>query len=164
MRLLGFAAALLTALSARAAGADTTACITNPGSVLLDSGATLNLEIVGTAKCSGYTSFAVGQTLTIQHATLNVTLGNGFVPSVGQGFQLLSWNKLVGQFGTVNLPPLGTGAAWDTSQLYTTGGVSAVSAPTVSSSATDGPLPAWALGALGAGFLGIAARRLSRPS
>jgi len=34
----------------------------------------------------------------------------------------------------------------------------------VEQSATDGPIPLWTLGALGAGLLGIASRRLKRPA
>ena len=151
---------LLALLLAGSARGDTTACVSNAGNVVFQASSTLNIELIGTTRCSGYDSYTVGQTLTLQGATLNVTLGNGFVPAAGQSFQILSWKTLSGTFGTLNLPPLGAGSAWNTGALYTTGTISVTGPVVTGGAATDGPLPPWSFVALGAGFLGIAQRRL----
>ena len=151
---------LLALLLAGAARGDTTACVSNTGNVVFQASSTLNIELIGTTRCSGYDSYTVGQTLTLQGATLNVTLGNGFVPAAGQSFQILSWTTLKGTFGTLNLPALNAGLVWNTDALYTTGTLSVNGAAVPAGSATDGPLPLWSFAVLGAGFLGIARRRL----
>lgn len=142
------------------AAADTTGCVSNAGNVVLQATSTLNIELTGTTRCTGYTSYTVGQTLTLQNGTLNVTLGNGFVPAAGQSFQILSWNKLVGRFGTLNLPALGAGLGWDVSALYTTGTLTVAGSAAAASS--DGPLPLWSLGALAAALAAVGQRRLRR--
>jgi hypothetical protein len=53
--------------------------------------------------------------------TLDVTLHDGFVPTANQSFDLMDFTGESGNFTTVNLPNVGAGASWDTSQLYTTG-------------------------------------------
>ncbi len=130
-----------------------TGCVTNQNNVLLDSTATLDLQLGGTTPCTGYDEYSVGGTLTLIHPTLDVTLTNGFVPANGESFTILSWGSLSGTFGAVTLPALSAGLVWNTGALYATGTISVTSPP------TDGPLPLWALGALGAGLLGIASRR-----
>jgi hypothetical protein len=131
-------------------------CVTNQNSVLLDSSATLDLQLGGTTPCTGYDEYSVGGTLTLVQPTLDVTLTNGFVPAAGESFTILSWGSLSGTFGTVTLPALSAGLTWNTSALYTTGTIS------VGSSESSAPMPLWALGVLGAGFLGIASRRLRK--
>jgi hypothetical protein len=60
--------------------------------------------------------------------TLDFTLENGFIPSIGEQFQVMnipSFPNSAGTFATINLPTL-SGATWDTSQLYNTGIISVV--------------------------------------
>jgi hypothetical protein len=57
---------------------------------------------------------------------LNVTLGPGFAPSLGNSFDLLDWSAstISGTFASLQLPPLASGLKWNTSSLYTTGALS----------------------------------------
>jgi T5SS/PEP-CTERM-associated repeat protein len=61
---------------------------------------------------------------------LRVTLINGFSPTAGSSFDVLDWASRNGIFSTIQLPSLGDLLTWDTSQLYATGVLSVVSAPT----------------------------------
>lgn len=60
--------------------------------------------------------------------TLNVTLEYGFVPAIGEQFQLFSFGGESGQFSNIILPAANH---WDTSQLYTLGIITAVPEPTL---------------------------------
>jgi hypothetical protein len=110
------------------------ACMSDPYSAQLQSTATLTVELGGTTPCSGYGQYTVAQVLTLNQPTLNVVLTNGFTPSVGQRFKLLSWGSLVGTFKGVSLPQLSAPLTWDTSALYTTGTVAVAppAAPAIS--------------------------------
>jgi hypothetical protein len=59
--------------------------------------------------------------------TLQVSLINDFTPTAGQSFDIVDWGSLSGTFASIHLPTL-SGLAWNTSQLYTTGVLSVVSA------------------------------------
>src|SRR5262249_41209995 len=54
------------------------------------------------------------------NGTLNVSLLNGFSPSQGQSFVILTATSITGTFPTTNLPPLGTGLAWKVNYTATT--------------------------------------------
>lgn len=100
-------------------------CMNFGGNVTLNTYATLLIEIGGTVVCDDYDSLSVVNELTINGATLQVELINGFLPSVGQRFNILNWGSLTGTFGYVDLTnaPLTGGLFWDTSRLYITGEV-----------------------------------------
>jgi hypothetical protein len=87
----------------------------------------LNANMVGVAGSAFISHFDVtGGTLTIE-------LPNGFMPAVGEQFQLFDnifTDPLTGSFDSVALPPLPGGESWDTSQLYSTGIISVVPEPT----------------------------------
>jgi len=152
-RSLLIAVAVLLAFGSGAAHA--TGCTTNSNNVLLDSSATLNLQLGGTTQCTGYDEYIVGGTLTLNGPTLDVTLINGFVPAAGESFTILSWGSLTGTFGTVTLPALSAGLVWNTTALYTTGTIA------VTSASANVPVPAWALALLGVMLVGVASRRLA---
>jgi hypothetical protein len=59
---------------------------------------------------------------------LNVTLIDSFSPALGATFDLFDFVSSSGAFTSVNLPALAGGLAWSTSNLYTTGEISVVSA------------------------------------
>jgi hypothetical protein len=142
--------------------AHATGCLTNQNNVILESTATLNLQLGGTTPCTSYDEYSVSGSLTLLDPTLDVSLTDSFVPAAGESFTILSWGSLTGAFGTVTLPNLSTGLVWNTSALYTTGTISVAQ-----QSSAAAPLPPWALGALGAGLVGLASRSLranfSRP-
>src|SRR5207253_540424 len=49
-------------------------------------------------------------------------------PAAGNSFDVFDWNALAGTFATLQLPALSSGLSWNTSQLYTSGVLSVVSA------------------------------------
>lgn len=118
-------------------------CLSDSGSVALGSTDTLVVDVGGASACSGYGQLAAPD-LALGQATLTVQLTGGFAPAAGQTFQILSSGSISGTFGTLDLPPLANGLAWDTSALYT-GGVLGVDA-VQGSSITFNPLPDEPLG------------------
>ena len=74
----------------------------------MTSTSTLNVELGGTVAGTGYDQLAVTGAVT-QNGTLNLSLVNGFVPTVGQSFSILTSPAATGSFGTVNAPSLGGG-------------------------------------------------------
>jgi hypothetical protein len=64
---------------------------------------------------------------SFDNGTLDLTLQNGFVPTIGEQFEIFApINSELGTFATVNLPQLPTGETWDASQLYTTDTITVV--------------------------------------
>ena len=61
--------------------------------------------------------------------TLTVSLINAFSPADGNSFDIFDFSTTSGAFSTLNLPTLGGGLSWDTSQLYTLGTISVTSVP-----------------------------------
>jgi hypothetical protein len=94
------------------------------GSATLVGGTALNMELGGTMPGSQYDQLHVGGALSIG-GIFSLSLISGFMPAVGNSFDLLDWGTLSGTFSSLSLPTLSTGQ-WDTSQLYTTGVLSVI--------------------------------------
>ncbi|MEY4903699.1 MAG: hypothetical protein RLZZ292_1514 [Bacteroidota bacterium] len=73
------------------------------------SSSILNMEI---ASRSDFDKFLISGAATLNTATLNVTLLNGFVPSSGDSFTILDAASLTGGFTTTSLPTLGGSISW----------------------------------------------------
>jgi hypothetical protein len=104
----------------------------SPASVSFAGGVTLGgtslaMELGGTTAGTQYDQIHVAGQLSLG-GILSLSLINGFTPSAGNAFDLLDWGTLAGTFSSVALPSLGSSLVWDTSQLYTSGMVSVVSA------------------------------------
>lgn len=115
--------------------------------VLASSSSVLDYEL----GANTYDRLAVSGSVMLNGA-LNVNLVGGFAPSAGESFDLIS-GKMSGSFRQVNLPPLGNGLSWDTSNLYSTGTINVVPEPS-------------SLMLLGVGTLGLLSyrwRRRKRP-
>ena len=97
------------------------------GNVGYASTSTLNIELGGTVRGSQYDAIVDSGELSLG-GTLVVSLINNYSPAAGNLFDILDWNSLSGKFASINLPALGSGLAWNTSQLYTTGILSVVAA------------------------------------
>ena len=78
---------------------------------------TIEIELGGPAPVAS-DRFAVIGTL-YAGGTLAVSLIDGFQPATGDTFDILDFNAVDGEFGTLDFP--GSTANWDLSKLYTTG-------------------------------------------
>lgn len=94
------------------------------GDVSLGSGSTVRMELAGAA-AGQYDRLTTPASLSMG-GTLDVSLAPGFTPSVGQAFDLFDWGTRAGTFAAIQLPTI-SGIGWNTSQLYTTGVISATS-------------------------------------
>jgi autotransporter-associated beta strand protein len=97
--------------------------LTVQGDLLLNSGATLALDIL---------TPTIGDTLNVTGnltaaGTLAVTLNPGApAPALGNVFDILDFTSASGAFQSFSLPTLGSGLAWDTNNLLTTGELSVI--------------------------------------
>jgi T5SS/PEP-CTERM-associated repeat protein len=81
---------------------------------------TLIMEIGGTSAGSQYDQLIAFGNLFFD-GNLQISLINGFVPALGNAFNIFDWQSASGTFDTINLPTLSSSLAWDTSQLYIDG-------------------------------------------
>lgn len=92
-------------------------------SLMLAASSTTRIEMDRAAatydRVQGVTTLQLGGTLIVTN------LGGAF--AAGDVFQVFSAENFTGSFATVQLPPLGAGLAWDTSELITAGRLSVVS-------------------------------------
>ena len=83
------------------------------GSFILNPTGALNIELGGIAKGSQYDALTIAGTASLSGA-LSATLINGFVPSPGQSFQILSAaGGISGGFDAIDLPALAGGLYFD---------------------------------------------------
>jgi len=103
------------------------AAVSFAGNVAFNPAATLHIELGGPKAATQYDQLNVSDTATFDGA-LDVVLINGFVPAVGQVFQLFNVTHQAGSFTTVHLPALDAGLAWD-NQIGANGSIAVVAAP-----------------------------------
>ena len=87
----------------------------------------LALDINGLTAGSQHDVLDVVGNLSIFGGSLDITVGGGFVPTLGQSFDVLDFGTARGAFDTINGTP-GAGLAWDTSQILIDGTLSVVTA------------------------------------
>ena len=103
-------------------------CLGITGDWTFTSSTTLGIEIAGLTPCDEHDQLSVTGTLTIDNATLVISLTGidpapVYEPALGDTFKIINFGSIIGTFGTTDtsgaiLPePL----IWDTSQLYLTG-------------------------------------------
>lgn len=136
----GSIAAHLTNAGVITPGDTSTGILTARGVLTQSDLGALNLRIGGLSAGSDYDQLNVNGGLVL-NGTLNVALVNGFTPAVSDTFQVLKFQAESGGFGTLNLPSLPAGRAWDTSRLYSDG-VLAVGSTPASGTPNANPLPA----------------------
>lgn len=146
LRQAGVVACLCTAINVQAAPG----CIVDPGNVSLGASSILDIEIGGLAPCTEYDRFTVQQHLTVNGATLRVTIINGFALAAGQSFDVLDWGTVSGSFASItfvnaSLPP---GISWNFDALYSTGTLSLQLSSSHTTTEVPIPPPALAVTAL----------------
>jgi hypothetical protein len=101
------------------------------GDLVLGTAARLVAELGGMQPGSQYDTVAFGGRAALA-GTLDVDLLGGFQPQAGQTFDILDFDPedLSGRFSAFDLPDLGGGLSWDTSNLYTTGTITVIPEPT----------------------------------
>jgi autotransporter-associated beta strand protein len=100
------------------------------GPIAFADGSVLAIQLAGTEKGAGYNVLASDGTVTLQAGSrLDVMTDEAFAPSLGDTFDILDFSAIQGQFGTVNLPPLGAHQRWDTDDLYTQSRIEVVPEP-----------------------------------
>jgi T5SS/PEP-CTERM-associated repeat protein len=101
------------------------------GDLVLGTAARLVAELGGTQPGSQYDTVGFGGRAALA-GTLDVDLLGGFQPQAGQTFDILDFDPgdLSGRFSAFDLPDLGGGLSWDTSNLYTTGTITVIPEPT----------------------------------
>ncbi|BCX46981.1 Tol biopolymer transporter [Haloferula helveola] len=85
------------------------------GTLNQDPAAVTIVELGGTTAGSGYDQLAVTGTATLA-GVLDVLLVDGFVPDVGDSFDVLVAGARVGSFGTIDLPTLPSGRLWQVTE------------------------------------------------
>ena len=87
--------------------------ITNVTNGQFAAASSLLIELGGTQPGTQYDRVVDSGSLTLLGGTLDVVLYNGFVPTVGNSFEILQYGQLSGDFGTVNYPALSGGLSWE---------------------------------------------------
>ena len=105
-------------------GIVTAAAVTFDNTAVSTGAAELQIELGGTTPGIGYDQLHVTGQLSLG-GILQVSLVNGFLPVSGNSFDILDWGTLVGKFSSLQPPSLNAPLGWDTSQLYTTGVITA---------------------------------------
>ncbi len=98
----------------------------NGSPLILGSASTLQFQLSGPQAATQYGKIDVKGTLTAA-GTLQVSLGGGFTPTVGNSFDILDSSSISGAFSTIQLPTLTSGGVWNTAQLFSNGIISVVS-------------------------------------
>ena len=87
--------------------------ITNVTNGQFAAASSLLIELGGTQPGTQYDRVVDSGSLALLGGTLDVVLYNGFVPTVGNSFEILQYGQLSGDFGTVNYPALSGGLSWE---------------------------------------------------
>jgi autotransporter-associated beta strand protein len=135
---------------------DSPALITLPGSIMLGSSGFIEFEIGGLVRGTQYDAIDIGGMFSSE-GSIRLTLINGFMPGLGDSFNLLDWGTAGSiSFLSFDTSALTGGLYWDTSLIATTGVVSVTDiAPAIPEPSTYAVLA-------GLAALGLAAWRRRR--
>ena len=92
--------------------------MTIAGDLLMAAGSSLEIDLFSTSA----TDILDVTGMLTAGGDLNVSLAAGAAtPGLGDSYDILNFGSAAGAFDMVNLPALGSGLAWDTANLLTTG-------------------------------------------
>ena len=97
------------------------------GNYTQEAGAFLKIQIGGLTAGTQHDVLNVTGALTIDGGSLDISLINGFTPTPGDMFDVLNFGSAIGNLDAIHGTP-GTNMAWDSSQLFVDGSLTAVSA------------------------------------
>jgi hypothetical protein len=106
------------------------------GDLIFGSAATLVIDLAGDGP-GAFDVIGVAGLLSLDGA-LDVRLIDGFVPALGNTFDILDWSTRTGTFSTVLLPGLEAYLRWDLSDLYLSGEISVTYATVPGDANLDG--------------------------
>jgi hypothetical protein len=104
---------------------DAPGILTVDGNYTENSSGTLDIGIGGTTLGTQYDQLKIDEAASLS-GSLDITLLNGFVPAIGNQFDIIAFGSETGSFSLIELPALPAGRAWDTSQLDSSGIISVV--------------------------------------
>jgi hypothetical protein len=90
----------------------------------LNESSTLAFTLSGTDEAVDFGTLDVSHELVV-NGELKVSLAAGYSPVLGDTFDILDWQTISGEFDDIVLPPLAADLAWNTSQLYVSGEITA---------------------------------------
>ena len=94
------------------------------GSIALGASSVLDMEIGGTERGGEYDGIDIAGLMALG-GELKLSLLNGFMPSLGDQWQLFD-GTTTGMFASYDFPSLADGLTWNTGELYTQGTLSVV--------------------------------------
>jgi autotransporter-associated beta strand protein/T5SS/PEP-CTERM-associated repeat protein len=112
--------------------------ITNLTNGQFSSASSLLIELGGTQPGTQYDRVVDSGVLTLLGGTLNVALYNGFMPSLGDSFEILQYGQLSGDFGAVIYPTLSGGLSWERTTSATAMTITVVPEPSTYAMALAG--------------------------
>lgn len=95
------------------------------------SSSTLAIELGGVQPGTQYDRVVDSGLLNLLGGTLDVMLFNGFVPALGDSFEILQYGQLAGDFGLASYPALGAGLSWERTTSATAMTITVVPEPSV---------------------------------
>ena len=119
------------------------ALVTHEGSIGFDSGSSLLIELAGLSPGDEHDALAVGGTATLA-GLLEVDLLDGFSPTAGDSFDILTAATIIGEFDALSLPAV-QGIQWQLQSLFDLDGTTDVLRLTAIG-AVPVPASAWLFG------------------
>jgi filamentous hemagglutinin family protein len=108
------------------------------------------IELGGLVPGTDYDPFSAGS-LLLQGGGLTLTVTGGFVPQIGDTFQILDIEALAGSFGQITINgPIAANGRWDTSRIYVDGTIAVAAA---AAAVPEPHTPALLVAGLGAIFM-----------
>ena len=105
--------------------------LTFVGNLTLSGSSVLDMKIGGTS-VGQFDQITISNGAFVVNGFLNISLIDAFSPSSGDSFHLVEFTSATstsGVFTSINLPALGGGLSWDTSQLLVSGDLNVVPEP-----------------------------------